>query len=116
MDKRLAILFICVFVVMMGYGITLPVLTFYIERLALADGASSQLASIHVGVLTGVFALMQFPRTSRAERLQRFLTQPLFVTESFNNKPGAKDFPQIQWKKIHNKKEKGADTLFFFLQ
>ena len=60
MNKRLAILLFSLFVVMTGYGITLPVLTFYIERLALAEGATSQKVSMHVGILTGVFALMQF--------------------------------------------------------
>lgn len=60
MNKRLAILLFSLFVIMTGYGITLPVLTFYIERLALAEGATSQTVSMHVGILTGVFALMQF--------------------------------------------------------
>ena len=60
MKKPLAILFACLFVVMIGFGITLPVLVFYIERLALAEGVTSQEASVHVGLLTGVFALMQF--------------------------------------------------------
>jgi DHA1 family multidrug resistance protein-like MFS transporter len=60
MKKQLGILFACLFVVMIGYGLTLPVLTFYIERLALAEGSTSQKASVHVGTLTGVFALMQF--------------------------------------------------------
>jgi DHA1 family multidrug resistance protein-like MFS transporter len=54
------ILFSCLFVVMIGYGATLPVLPFYIERLALAEGATSSEASFQVGVLTGIFALMQF--------------------------------------------------------
>jgi DHA1 family multidrug resistance protein-like MFS transporter len=44
---------------MIGFGITLPVLVFYIERLALAEGVTSREASVHVGALTGVFALMQ---------------------------------------------------------
>lgn len=60
MQKQLIALFACLFVVSVGYGITLPVLTFYIERLALADGNSSQQVAVHVGALTGVFALMQF--------------------------------------------------------
>ncbi len=56
----LIILYGSIFVVMIGFGLTLPVLPFYIERLALADGVSSSLAATHVGLLTGVFALMQF--------------------------------------------------------
>ncbi|MFQ5852829.1 MAG: MFS transporter [Candidatus Binatia bacterium] len=58
--KHLAILFACLVVVMTGFGLTLPVLPFYIERLALTGGATSTGASVHVGVLTGIFALMQF--------------------------------------------------------
>ena len=44
---------------MIGFGITLPVLPFYVERLALAEGATRQSVVIHVGLLTGVYALMQ---------------------------------------------------------
>ncbi|MFQ5707866.1 MAG: MFS transporter [bacterium] len=80
MRKHLAILFACLFVVMIGYGLTLPVLTFYIERLALAEGATAQQTSMHVGILTGVFALMQFlfaPLWGRwSDRVGR---RPLFV-------------------------------------
>lgn len=60
MKKRLLILFFCLLVVMTGYGITLPVLPFYIERMALANGATPAEASFQVGILTGIFALMQF--------------------------------------------------------
>lgn len=60
MKREMLILYFCLFVVMMGFGSTLPVLPFYIERLALADGESSAQASIQVGVLTGMFTLMQF--------------------------------------------------------
>lgn len=80
MRKHLAVLFACLFVVMIGYGLTLPVLTFYIERMALAEGATSQKASVHVGMLTGVFALMQFffaPLWGKwSDRVGR---QPLFL-------------------------------------
>jgi DHA1 family multidrug resistance protein-like MFS transporter len=44
---------------MIGLGITMPVLPFYVERLALAEGATRQSVVIHVGLLTGVYALMQ---------------------------------------------------------
>ena len=60
MKKHFAILFICLFVVMIGYGITLPILPFYIERLASTDGSTLQKASLHVSILTSLFALMQF--------------------------------------------------------
>ena len=48
------VLFACVFVVMIGFGITLPVLPFYVERLALAEGSSRQAVVMHVTLLTGV--------------------------------------------------------------
>ncbi len=80
MKKCLIILFSCLFVVMIGYGITLPVLPFYVERLALAEGATVSEASFQVGVLTGIFALMQFffaPLWGKwSDRLGR---RPLFV-------------------------------------
>jgi len=44
---------------MIGLGITMPVLPFYVERLALADGVSRRSVVIHVGLLTGVYALGQ---------------------------------------------------------
>ena len=59
MKKQLFVLLACLFVVMIGYGITLPVLAFYVERLALADGATSRSIVMHVTLLTGVYALMQ---------------------------------------------------------
>ena len=49
----------CVFVVMIGFGVTLPVLPFYVERLALKAGASRQPIVLHVTLLTSVYAMMQ---------------------------------------------------------
>ena len=58
-SKHLLILLACVFVVMIGLGITVPVLPFYVERLALAAGASHKLVVMHVGLLTGAYAFGQ---------------------------------------------------------
>lgn len=58
-NKQLFVLLACLFVVMIGLGITMPVLPFYIERLALAEGASRQSVVMHIGLLTGVYALGQ---------------------------------------------------------
>jgi DHA1 family multidrug resistance protein-like MFS transporter len=58
--KRLALLFFCLFLVMIGFGMTLPVFAFYTERLAIEGGASPGAAAVHVGLLTGIYALMQF--------------------------------------------------------
>ena len=59
MNRHLFALLACLFVVMIGFGITLPVLPFYVERLALRAGASRQSVVLHVTMLTGVYALMQ---------------------------------------------------------
>lgn len=59
MRKELFVLLACLFVVMIGFGITLPVLPFYVERLALARGAARQSVVLHVTLLTAVYALMQ---------------------------------------------------------
>lgn len=58
-SKHLSVLLACVFVVMIGVGVTLPVLPFYVERLALADGVSRRSVVMQVGLLTGVYALGQ---------------------------------------------------------
>lgn len=58
--KRLFVLLACLFVTMIGFGITLPVLPFYAERLALTGGASREEMAIHIGLLTSVYVLMQF--------------------------------------------------------
>lgn len=59
MKKHLFVLLASLFVVMIGFGITLPVLPFYVERLALDAGASQQSIVLYVTLLTGVYALMQ---------------------------------------------------------
>lgn len=59
MKKHLFVLLACLFVVMIGFGITLPVLPFYVERLALEAGAAQQSIVLHVSLLTGVYSLMQ---------------------------------------------------------
>ncbi len=64
MTKRLLVLFSCLFLVMIGFGITLPVFAFYAERLAVAGGASQREAAVHVGLLTGIYALIDRNRLS----------------------------------------------------
>ena len=59
MKKPLFVLLASLFIVMIGFGITLPVLTFYVERLALAAGAQPRAIVLHVMLLTSVYALMQ---------------------------------------------------------
>jgi MFS family permease len=80
--KRRLFLLACLFVVMIGFGITLPVLPFYVERLALAEGASRQSVVLHVGMLTGVYALTfrSWSRVCRVrigdDRLPSWSSQP----------------------------------------
>ena len=59
MKKHLFVLLTCLFIVMIGFGITLPVLPFYVERLALEAGASQKSIVLHVTLLTSVYSLMQ---------------------------------------------------------
>jgi DHA1 family multidrug resistance protein-like MFS transporter len=58
-SPELIVLNACVFVVMVGYGSTLIVLPYHVQRIdALAD-ASSGAVAFHVGLLTGIYALAQ---------------------------------------------------------
>ena len=59
MKKHLFVLLACLFVVMIGFGITLPVLPFYVQRLALAAGAPQRSIVLHVTLVAGVYSLMQ---------------------------------------------------------
>lgn len=57
--RRLLVLLGCVFVAMVGFGITLPVLPFYTERLVRAGGASASAVAVQVALLTAVYPLAQ---------------------------------------------------------
>lgn len=59
MNKRLLLLFFALFVAMIGFGITLPVLPFFVERLALGEAAAPETVAFHVGALTSAYALTQ---------------------------------------------------------
>lgn len=67
--KHLFVLLASLFAVSIGFGITLLVLAFYAERLAMAAGASHKIMAVHVGLLTGVFSLMQLSFAPLAGRL-----------------------------------------------
>lgn len=55
------IILLCgVFLMMMGFGITLPVLPFYIEKVLLGKAISVNRVSLQVGLITGSFPLTQF--------------------------------------------------------
>jgi DHA1 family multidrug resistance protein-like MFS transporter len=59
MKRHLLVLLICLFVVSIGLGITLPILPFYTQRLGLSAGLSPKAIAVQIGVLTSVFPLMQ---------------------------------------------------------
>lgn len=59
-NKNIAVLLVGLFLVMVGFGITLPVLPFYIQKLSLAKGISPVKIWLHVGLITGSYPLMQF--------------------------------------------------------
>ena len=62
--KRLLVLVSCIWVATIGFGITLPVLPFYAERLALLSEQGGRAgwwsaATVQVGLLTAVYPLLQ---------------------------------------------------------
>lgn len=59
MPKRLALLLACVFAATIGFGVTLPVLPFYVERMALARDRESEAVFMQVGLITGAFPFVQ---------------------------------------------------------
>lgn len=60
MNKRLFLLLFCLFVVMIGFGITLPILPFYAKHLHASVGVSRETMAIHISLLTSLYALAQF--------------------------------------------------------
>jgi DHA1 family multidrug resistance protein-like MFS transporter len=59
MHKNLLLILVCLFIVMIGFGITLPVLPFYAERLHITGSTNRQIMAIHISLLTSIYALMQ---------------------------------------------------------
>lgn len=57
--KPVLLLLGCLFIAMIGFGVTLPVLPFFTERMAAAEGATRERIALHVGALTAVYAFMQ---------------------------------------------------------
>ena len=77
----LTALLLCVFVVMIGYGVALTILPVYTERIHGLNGAGSGLVAFHLGVLTSVFALAQLVAGPAVGRLgDRFGRRPLILT------------------------------------
>lgn len=58
-NGRLWVVLVTLFLSTAGFGLTLPALPFFVERLALGPGASDAQVVFHVGLLTSVYALSQ---------------------------------------------------------
>jgi MFS family permease len=58
-NAKLMTVLITLFTIALGYGVILPVLPFYTERLALGGGATSESITFHIGFLTSVFPFFQ---------------------------------------------------------
>ena len=58
--KPLLLLVASLFIVMIGFGITVPVLPFYVERFALNEGSSQDAVALHVASLTSIYPLLHF--------------------------------------------------------
>ena len=59
-EKTLLLLVASLFIVMIGFGITVPVLPFYVERFALNEGSSQDAVALHVAFLTSIYPLLHF--------------------------------------------------------
>jgi len=57
--NRIFLVLLSLFVVMLGYGILLPTLPYYTERLALKDSLDTDLINFHIGMLTSIYPLFQ---------------------------------------------------------
>ncbi len=57
--NRIFLILLSLFVVMLGYGILLPILPYYTERLALKDDLDPDLINFHIGMLTSIYPLFQ---------------------------------------------------------
>ena len=57
--NRIFLVLLSLFVVMLGYGILLPTLPYYTERLALKANLDTDLINFHIGLLTSIYPLFQ---------------------------------------------------------
>ena len=57
--NRISLILLSLFVVMLGYGILLPTLPYYTERLALGDNLDTDSINFHIGFLTSIYPLFQ---------------------------------------------------------
>lgn len=55
LNKRFVVLLVCLFVVTTGYGVLLPVLPFFVERLVASAGNGTFGISFHFSILTAIY-------------------------------------------------------------
>ncbi len=58
-SRQLLLVYASLFVVSLGFGVILPILPFYTERLALGEGASQDNITFHIGFLTSAYPFFQ---------------------------------------------------------
>lgn len=58
-NKKLLAVYISLFIVALGFGVILPILPFYLERLVLGSGITSENLNFHMGLLTSTYPLFQ---------------------------------------------------------
>lgn len=58
-NSKLLRVLITLFTIALGYGVILPVLPFYTERLALSQGLTTERITYHIGFLTSVYPFFQ---------------------------------------------------------
>jgi MFS family permease len=59
MPRSLILLFLAIFLAMIGFGLTLPVLPAFVERLGLGQAVTTDRVALHVGALTSAYAVTQ---------------------------------------------------------
>lgn len=57
--NRIFLILLSLFVVMLGYGILLPTLPYYTERLAIKGNLDTDLINFHIGLLTSIYPFFQ---------------------------------------------------------
>ena len=57
--NRVFLILLSLFVVMLGYGILLPTLPYYTERLAIKGNLDTDLINFHIGLLTSIYQFFQ---------------------------------------------------------
>jgi len=78
--KKLFIVLLCLFVIMVGFGVLMPVLPFYTERMVKAEGIPVSRLALHVGLLTSAYPLSQLiPAIFLGQLSDRIGRKPLII-------------------------------------